>query len=236
MALLEVGDTLTNLFAEWNYLGPFLVLFLCGIGLPLPEEVTLIGSGILVYEGHAEFLPITVVCSVAILLGDSVPFWLGRHYGMDLLKRNRWLRRVISPRQIRRVQRSFDERGSWATFAFRFFAGVRIPGYFVSGALGMRYPRFVLLDSLGILISVPVSIFLGQWFGGRVDELKHRLADLHLLLAFLALSLLIILVVRSLRRPRGAQPDDGDLEASLPETVERPRVRAPIDPGDRASG
>lgn len=222
MLLLEAGDTLANFFAEWNYLGPFLVLFLCGLGLPLPEEVTLIGSGLLVHQGHVEFLPITIVCSVAILLGDSVPFWLGRHYGMDLLKRSRWLRRLISPRQIRRVQRSFDEKGSWATFAFRFFAGVRIPGYFVSGALGMRYPRFVILDTLGILISVPISIFLGQWFAGRMDELKNRLADFHLILAFLALSLLITLIVRGRLRPRAVPAEPSEEERKLAASVERP--------------
>lgn len=218
MLLLELSHSLTEFFAEWTYLGPFVVLFLCGIGLPLPEEVTLIGAGFLVYEGQAEYIPITIICSVAILLGDSIPFWLGRKYGISLLRESRWLRKLISPRQIDRVQQKFDKHGSWATFLFRFFAGVRIPGYFVSGSLGLSYPRFLILDALGVLISVPISIFLGMWFGGRVDELKESMEYFHTVLAFLVIAMVIVFVWKAFRRPR--RESDSDLK--LGETLEHP--------------
>ena len=200
MALLEQTTFLGEIFGEFSYLGPFVVLLLCGVGLPLPEEVTLIGSGLLLYREEVEFLPIVGVCSAAILLGDSIPYWLGRRYGTSALE-IRWVRRVLHPERMVRLRKRFREHGNWTTFGCRFFAGIRLPGYFIAGTMGMTYPRFLLLDTLGVLISVPASIYLGKLFGGQVDTLKDRVHDMHLILAFLALSLILILVVRRRKRP-----------------------------------
>lgn len=194
-----MDPSLESLFLEFGYLAPFVVLLLCGIGLPLPEEVSLIGAGVLLHRGEVEFLPVTAVCSLAILLGDSIPFWLGRKYGLSAL-RIRWVSKVVHPERFARLQRRFEDHGNWATFACRFFAGIRIPGYFVSGMMGMSYPRFLLLDLLGVGISVPISIWLGKVFADRVDELQARTEDFHLILAFLAVSLVLILVLRSRSR------------------------------------
>jgi membrane protein DedA with SNARE-associated domain len=206
MLFLENVGWIDQLFGEFGYLAPFLVLLLCGFGLPLPEEVSLIGAGLLVHRGEVRFLPITLVCSVAILLGDSLPFWLGRRYGLAAL-RVRWVARMVHPERFARLQRRFEEHGNWATFVCRFFAGVRIPGYFVAGMMGMSYPRFILLDALGVLISVPVSIFLGRLFANQMDTLHAKLKDFHLLLGFLALTLILIMVFRSLakRAARGRE-------------------------------
>ena len=197
--LAEIGF-LSDFFGEFSYSGPFLVLLLCGLGLPLPEEVTLIGSGVLLHLGEVSFVPISVVCGVAILLGDSVPFWLGRRYGMNALH-VKWVARIVHPERFTRLRTRFEEHGVWATFACRFFAGIRIPGYFVAGTMGMRYSRFLLLDALGVLITVPLSIYLGKVFGGSVDRLEKTVGNMHLILAFLALSLVLILVLRRKKRP-----------------------------------
>lgn len=200
-----LSDYVLSFFERYSYEAPFVVLLLCGIGLPLPEEVTLIGSGILLYKGHVEFWKITAVCSAAILIGDSIPFWLGRHYGMSAL-RHRWVAKVLHPERFAKIERKFQDHGNWATFAFRFFAGVRIPGYFVAGTMGMSYARFLFLDLLGVLISVPASIYLGRWFGGQVDRLKETMHQLHLVLAFLVVAVLLTVVVRAVIKRKSPTP------------------------------
>lgn len=206
MAFLDETTALGEIFGEFGYLAPFVVLLLCGVGLPLPEEVSLIGAGILVYRGEVEFLPIVAVCSAAILIGDSIPYWLGRRYGMSALQIP-WVAKIIHPERFSRFQARFEEHGNWAIFACRFVAGIRLPGYFLAGAMRMTYPRFLLLDSLGVLISVPVSIYLGRLFGGEVDKLKDKVHDIHLILAFLVIAMALILLVRSRRRPKTAAAD-----------------------------
>ena len=201
LALIEEQGTLNQLFGDFSYLAPFVILLLCGIGLPLPEEVSLIGAGLLLHKGEVEFLPIVLVCSSAILLGDSIPFLLGKKYGAKALDKP-WVRRRFHPRRFKRLKERFDEHGTWATFSFRFFPGARIPGYFVAGTMGMSTLRFLLLDGLGVLLTVPISIWVGKLFANQIDRLKATMHDLHLILAFIALSLVLILAIRGWRQSK----------------------------------
>jgi membrane protein DedA with SNARE-associated domain len=200
-----MADLITQLLGEYNYYAAFVVLFLCGLGLPIPEEVTLIGSGILLYLGKVEYLPITAVCSIAILLGDSVPYWIGRRWGPSAL-RLKWVSKVLHPERFARLQKKFEEHGQWATFSFRFFMGLRIPGYFMAGMMGMKYWRFALLDTLGILISVPISIYIGKLLGDQVDKLQATMKNFHFFLLFgvvLAVSLAVVWKMRARRALAG---------------------------------
>ncbi|MBK7875464.1 MAG: DedA family protein [Planctomycetes bacterium] len=204
-AYTDTLDRVLGVFTEFPYLAPFAFLFLCGLGLPSPEEVALIGSGILLHKGEVEFVKITLVCSSAILIGDSIPYWLGRRYGLGALK-SKWIAKVLHPERFAALERRFAAHGNQAVFTCRFLPGLRIPGYFVAGTMKMSYWRFLLLDSLGVLVSVPASIYLGKLFGGQIDVLKDRVHDLHLWLFFAVIALVLIVLGRAWlkRRERAA--------------------------------
>lgn len=195
MLLLDLSADLQRIFQDFAYMGPFLGLLLCGVGLPLPEETFLLAAGLLLHKGEVEFVPITLLCSAAILLGDSLPYFLGRRYGMRALEIP-WIARMLHPERFQRFRRRFDEHGNWAIFGCRFLPMLRIPGYFVAGTMGMRYTRLLLLDGIGVLLSVPASIYLGKLFGGQVERLRETVHDLHLILALLVLVLLSVIVIR----------------------------------------
>jgi membrane protein DedA with SNARE-associated domain len=201
LLFLGLSGLFDSFFGRFNYLAPFTVLLLCGLGAPFPEEVALIGSGLLLHQGEVDFLAISLVCSCAILIGDSLPFWLGRRYGLSAL-RKRWVRRLLHPERIALLERRFHEHGNWLVFTCRFLPGIRIPGYFFAGTMRMSYPRFLVLDVLGVLISVPTSIYLGKLFGQSVEHLKKRFDQLHLVLAFLVVSIVLAVVVRARIRKR----------------------------------
>jgi membrane protein DedA with SNARE-associated domain len=201
LALVDTLDRALGLFQSFPYLGPFVFLFLCGLGLPSPEEVALIGSGILLHGKHVEFVPITLVCSSAILLGDSVPFWVGRRYGLAALK-SKWIAKLLHPERFAALERRFANHGNWAIFTCRFLPGLRIPGYFVAGTLRMSYLRFMILDALGVAISVPTSIYLGKLFGEKIEELKDKVHDLHHWLFFGVVALVLIVIGRTWLKKR----------------------------------
>ena len=67
--LLE--SLLTNVIeflSEYQYWAMFGTLFLCGLGLPMPEEVVLVGSGLLVGWERADFLYSSIACVLGILV------------------------------------------------------------------------------------------------------------------------------------------------------------------------
>lgn len=180
LALIAAGtlERVVKWFEAYHYWGPFIVLMLCGLGAPMPEEIALIGCGLLVSQG-VSFWSINLLCAFTILLGDSLPFWLGRHYGLAVLK-NRFVAKVLHPERFAQLERRFVENGNWAIFTCRFLPGLRIPGYFTAGTLRMSFTRFLVLDSLGVLISVPTSIWVSKIvfdkIGPELDEAQKSVS------------------------------------------------------------
>src|SRR5262245_59039003 len=76
---------LLNLVDQYKYATMFGVLFACGLGLPLPEEVTLIASGLAVGWEKAHFFWASVACVAGILAGDAFIFAMGRYFGRSFL-------------------------------------------------------------------------------------------------------------------------------------------------------
>ena len=219
LATNGLTDYVTELIARYNYLAPFTILFLCGLGFPLPEEVALVGAGILLHQGKVEFAAITLVCSAAILLGDSIPYWIGRHWGLASLKRP-IISKVLHPERFARLERRFSAHGNWVVFSCRFMPGLRIPAYFVAGTLKMGFPRFMLLDVIGVAISVPTSIWLGKVFGESIETLQHKVKELNHILAFTLVAIIIVLAWRAWWRKReggaGSAPKPPDASPPNP--------------------
>lgn len=185
-----------HVLSEFTYLGAFVVLFLCGFGLPLPEEVTVLGSGLLLHQGEVQYWPILIVCFAGVVGGDIVPFTVGRLWGKRAL-RNRLVARLIDDRTYARLERRFREHGNWATFGCRFVPGLRWPGYFMAGTMRMPYWRWLLLDCLGAAFQVPIVLHLGVLFAENVEQLDRSVDNLNLFLAFAIVALLLMVVFRS---------------------------------------
>ena len=92
--------TLTPLGA---YLWLFTILLLCGFGLPIPEDISLIAAGYFRGAASRAFLPVSTstsafaVCFAAVLAGDTIAFFFGRRYGRRVLASN-LARRYFTPR------------------------------------------------------------------------------------------------------------------------------------------
>ena len=161
---------LEQILLEHPYLGVAIVFFACGLGLPLPEELVLVTAGYVCFRGHADLEAMTAACAAAILLGDIVPFALGRWLGLPLL-RLKPVRLIITPRRLARFNRWFRRRGILVIFISRFVAGIRVVAFFTAGTLKMSWTKFLLIDLLGIALIVPLLVFAGYHFGGTIDQI-----------------------------------------------------------------
>jgi membrane protein DedA with SNARE-associated domain len=218
---LFAENLLKGFFDDFGYWAPFAFLVGAGAGLPVPEEVTMVGSGFLLHRGLVDPIPIIATCYVATLIGDSIPFWLGRHFGMSVVDRP-WARRILHPERMVLLRKRFDTHGNWAIFTCRFLPGVRMPGFFTAGVAGMSYGRFLLFDGLGALIMTPTWVLLGRSFGERISDLEGTVTDLEQYLGFALATAVLILVLRGLvrRRERQVRDLEEDHESSQPPRVD----------------
>ncbi|MDY7231124.1 DedA family protein [Hyalangium rubrum] len=160
------------------YATVFLILLACGLGVPLPEDISLILGGFLAHKGAAN-LPIMMVVGFAgILAGDSLIFYFGRRLGSKVgRKPGGFFARIITPEKRAKVEGLFSIHGQKIVMIARFMPGVRAVTYFTAGSVGMSYWRFIFWDGLAALLSAPVFVFLGYHFGSELDYLIGKLKE-----------------------------------------------------------
>ncbi|HVA77792.1 MAG TPA: DedA family protein [Candidatus Binataceae bacterium] len=163
---------ISSYIEHFTYAGLFVVLMLCGLGLPLPEDVALLAGGFLVHRGVTHY-PITLAVSlVGVVAGDNSLFFLGRRFGTGLV-RYFGINRPGTKVQIDRIHEFMNRHGHRAIFYARFLAGLRALIYLSAGSFGVTPGRFFLYDLLGALISVPIVVSIGYLFGGQLEVAIH---------------------------------------------------------------
>jgi membrane protein DedA with SNARE-associated domain len=192
---------------HFTYAGLFLVLVLCGLGLPVPEDLALLTGGFLVHRGITEYPTTLAVSFVGVLAGDNSLFFLGRRFGTGVLKYLEFVQPRALPR-IERLKKFMERHGHVAIFYARFLAGVRAPIYLAAGSTGVAARRFVFYDTLGAVISVPIAVSLGYFFGDRIDSASRYLGGLDRLLLMAAAAVIIFYGAQLLLGTGNQQPDN----------------------------
>jgi membrane protein DedA with SNARE-associated domain len=145
------------------------VLLLCGLGLPIPEDISLITAGALAYEKRIDVNVAFFVCFGAVLGGDTLAFLLGRFFGPRVLA-SRLFKNYFTPKKQIRVKAYFRKYGSKVMFVGRFLPGLRFTIYFSAGILKVRPAIFFIYDSLAALLSVPLLVYGAYVFGDRIEQ------------------------------------------------------------------
>ena len=186
-------EFLINFFSNYGYFAVLFVLIICGFGVPIPEDITLVSGGVISGLGYANVHIMLVVSLLGVLLGDSTMYWLGRIYGTKIL-RFRPIRRFLTLDRLRMVRSKFDQYGNRVLFVARFLPGLRAPIYMVAGITRrVSFTRFVLLDFCAAIISVPSWVYLGDFGASNLDwlhaQIKKGQSVIYILIALLVVYL-----------------------------------------------
>ena len=189
-------------------------MILSAFGLPIPEEVILISAG---FVGHMSLYPaiphpdgvhvvnvhiLATVAFFAVLGSDYLIYFLGKKFGPSLF-RQRWFQRFVSPERLVKVRGWMQKYGYWPVIVFRFTPGVRFPGHLMCGAMGLSAWKFLLVDSIAALLSVPTQIYFVTFYG---REILKYFKDAKLVLLGLFLVGLVIFLFRKWREKRQQPP------------------------------
>ena len=189
-------DFLVGFFGSYGYAAVFACLVLCGLGVPVPEDITLVSGGVISGLDLANPHIMLVVGLIGVLFGDSTMFLAGRIFGYRIQK-IKTFRKLVTPQRFSLIQRKFEKYGLGLLFVARFLPGLRSPIYLVAGmSHRISYFTFIIMDGLAALISVPVWVYLGYFFAHNLDLLMVYVHDIqgiiYLILGVLALVILFI--------------------------------------------
>jgi membrane protein DedA with SNARE-associated domain len=161
-------DLLLNFYGPTPYFLIFGILLACGMGLPIPEDITLFAAGLLSYYGMTNLPAMIVVCLLGVLTGDTIIFFLGATYGRKLTKK--WFfHKLLPDERLNAVKIKFNAWGNKLIFVARFMPGFRAPVFFSAGVLHLPYRIFLFYDGMAALISVPTIIGAVYYLGDNID-------------------------------------------------------------------
>lgn len=175
------------LVTDFRYLGIIAFLMLCGCGIPIPEEIPLVAAGVLSSSGRLDPWLAFGACLIGAVLGDSVMYAIGRHFGHAWLTKHPSMARFIDAEKEEKFEHAVRRHGFKVLLLTRFLVGVRGPVYYAAGAAKVPYLRFLLWDVVSATLVVGIVFGLGYRFGDGIAKLIHE-AELALTVLVLGLA------------------------------------------------
>ena len=150
------------------YFALFGILIFSGIGLPIPEEVTLLLGGYLAYLEFVDFWAVVYVLIVGIVAADVCGYFLGRFAG-DWITRRILSRSQVALHLLEKTRGYFNRYGEKMVMGTRPLLGVRVAVPLLAGHFKMNFARFFFYD---IIAAIPWTFFLvsvSYYLGSGLD-------------------------------------------------------------------
>jgi membrane protein DedA with SNARE-associated domain len=151
---------LISSLAHHGYAVTFWMLFAEAMGFPLPAAIALVAAGAAIASHTLAGPGVIFAALLALLVGDTLQFWLGRYTGWALL--GFLCRLSMNPETcMLRSAESFYKRGKVTVVIAKFIPGINTMAAPLAGSMKMRYSQFLMLDVAGSLLYTATYLMVG---------------------------------------------------------------------------
>jgi membrane protein DedA with SNARE-associated domain len=181
---------IASLIEQSPYLVIFALLLLGDIGLPFPEDTTLILSGFLISQGITKLLPTFLVVYSGLLITDFSLYLAGRKYGRRIVEHKRF-HKIISAERLSKLEEKFKRWGIFVVFFGRHLLGVRAQIFLVAGVMRMPAIRFLMADAASAIITITLMVGIGYLGGNSIETLKKDITRVEHIVVLLMITLFV---------------------------------------------
>jgi membrane protein DedA with SNARE-associated domain len=185
----------SSIIDHFPYVGFFLLLLLGEIGLPFPEDATLLLSGFLIAHGVTKLVPTLFAVYGGLLVTDFSLYLIGKNYGWRLFE-HKTFQKLLTPERFKRVEEKFKQWGLWVILLGRHIFGLRAQIFLAAGVVRMSPLKFLLADGLSAMVTMILMMGIGYVGGNSVQVLQKDVSRIEhfALLAFVLLVVVWIIV------------------------------------------
>jgi membrane protein DedA with SNARE-associated domain len=167
-------DYVLTVIARHGYLVIFVLAFAEAVGFPLPASLALLAGGAAAASGVLRAPIVVLLAITALVLGDSVSYFLGRFTGWALL--GLLCKVSVNPETcILRSAEMFYKRGKATLLIAKFIPGINTMSAPLAGSMRMRFAQFLWLDLTGASLYILAFGGLGYLFHGFLAAIAHGL-------------------------------------------------------------
>jgi len=183
-------EALQEFVDSFTYIGVFAVLLLGSLGVPIPEEMPIVAAAVLSHEGIVRWWLALPVCLLGVLSGDVVLYWVGLHWGEQVLN-YRIVRLVLTPAREQWLKAAYRRHALKTVVTARHVMGLRAAAFLMAGIARVPFWKFVVADAGAAVLGVPLVFGLAYFF---TDQIEAIVADVHQAERWLGLAVLLALV------------------------------------------
>ena len=181
-----------SVFVEhFKYISIFLLFILGGIGLPFPEDTTLILCGFLVSHNIIKLIPTLMVTYAGLLISDLILFHLGRKYGYAVVHHRRF-QNFLTTERLSVIEDKFKKKGIFIILFGRHFIGLRAQLFIVAGIMKMSVFKFLIADGISSLFTMILWGAAGYLGGNSLQIIKRDITRIAHVAIFVIIFLLVI--------------------------------------------
>jgi len=203
---MENFDFYIGLIKEYGYLCIGLIVFLEAIGIPCPGEIILIMGGVGASLGFLNVPTVILVAALSAFLGYNVGYFLGRKYGLRILKKVEHIH-FFHPEKISKIEKFFKDHGNKTIFMGRFLPVFRTYVGILAGVFKVPYPTFSFYNLLGAACWSTTFGLLGYLLGNNLPLLQVVVQDFKDALIIIAV-IITLLIIYNLFRKKAPNPED----------------------------
>lgn len=156
------------------------------IGGIFPGQTILVASGFLARIDVLNPFIITALAATAAIIGDCLAYWLGRRYGLSVMKRLGQLV-SISPSALQATREKLEKNAGKTLIIGRFLPVTRALAPFMAGASRVKPHQFLVFNSIGGLAWSIASVSVGYIAGA-----SYQIAAAYFGRALMVLLLVIV--------------------------------------------
>jgi membrane protein DedA with SNARE-associated domain len=180
---------------HFSYLAIFVFALFSGYFIPIPEEIILLITGYMAWTGFIHLTPAIFVVITAFIIGDNILFKL-------TLKNNKHVKKliheVLSLEIVSKRMPFLEEHIGATIFASRFMPFLRFVGPVFSGYVKADERKFMLFNTLAIIIYAPFVIWVGYFFNEYFSQIVLEIGKVKHVLYILVLIIVGLLITRTI--------------------------------------
>lgn len=201
-------ENVSQFTGHFPYIGLFLLLILGGIGLPFPEDATLMLCGFLIAQEVINPLRALATVYTGLLIADTIIYFLGKKYGRRIVTHRRF-HRFLSPVKLTKLEARFNRRGVFFILLGRHLIGLRAQIFLVAGIMKMRLVKFLLADAVSALVTISIMVGIGYAGGNSLEALRKDLKRMEHWVIVIVLTAMTIYLLYKYVKARREETENG---------------------------
>lgn len=168
-------QALAPVVASYGYLGVGSLVTLEDFGVPAPGETVLIAAAFYAGLGQLNIFLVALVGFLGAVIGDNIGFAIGDFGGRPLVEKlGRYV--FLTPKRLESAEKFFNRHGGKVVVGARFVEGFRQLNGIIAGISDMKWPKFLLFNSIGAALWVAVWTTVGYFGGSHIETfIKYQL-------------------------------------------------------------